>query len=79
MSTPSAEAFIDQQLAFNDDIVKASTGMAKGLNLQSQMNTALVQQLQDQQSSIKTHRQLITVLTAVCIMNSIGIILWMLA
>lgn len=75
----SAEAFIDQQLAFNNDIVKASTGMAKGLTLQSDMNKALVQQLQDQQSSIKTHRQLITVLTAVCIMNSIGIILWMLA
>ncbi len=75
----SAEAFIDQQLAFNNDIVKASTGMAKGLTLQSDMNKALVQQLQDQQSSIKTHRQLITVLTAVCIMNSIGTILWMLA
>jgi hypothetical protein len=75
----SAEAFIDQQLAFNNDIVKASTGMAKGLTLQSDMNKALVQQLQDQQSSIKTHRQLITVLTAASIANSIGIILWMLA
>jgi len=79
MTTPSAEAFIDQQLAFNNDIVKASTGMAKGLTLQSDMNKALVTQLQDQESRLKTHRQLITVLTTVSILNSIGIILWILS
>jgi hypothetical protein len=75
----SAEAFIDQQLAFNNDIVKSSTGMVKGLTLQADMNKAIVQQLQDQESRLKTQRQLITVLTAVSIMNSVGIILWILA
>jgi hypothetical protein len=75
----SAEAFIDQQLAFNNDIVRSSTGMVKGLTLQADMNKAIVAQLQDQESRLKTHRQLITVLTAVCIANSVGVILWMLA
>jgi hypothetical protein len=79
METPSAEAFIDQQLAFNNDIVKASTGMAKGLTLQADMNKAVAEQIINQESILKTHRQLITVLTIVSILNSVGIILWMLA
>jgi hypothetical protein len=79
MSTPSAEAFIDQQLAFNNDIVKASSGMVKGLTIQSDLNKAVREALHDQEQQIKTIRNLVTALTAVSILNSIGVILWMLA
>lgn len=69
------ETFIDKQIAFNKDIVEATEGLLKGLNRQAKLNTALAEQLRDQDNTIKTHRQLITALLVGIIGTAIGTIL----
>lgn len=66
METPNAGDYIEQQLKFNKDIVKASNSMLEGLNRQAALNTAIAQQLEEQSMRIKTHRDLIV---ALAVMN----------
>ena len=66
MEPSNAQDYIDQQIKFNKDVTKASTSMLEGLQRQAMLNTAIAQQLEDQASRLKTHRDLIV---ALCIMN----------
>jgi hypothetical protein len=75
MEPTSAENFIDQQLSFNKDIVKASQSTLDGLTRQAKLNNALAEQLRDQENTLKTHRSMITALTVGLIGTTLGIIL----
>lgn len=75
MEETSAQGFVDQQLSFNKDIVKASNAMLEGLNRQAKLNNALADQLRDQENTLKTHRSMITALTVGLIGTTLGIIL----
>lgn len=75
MEETSAQGFVDQQLAFNKNVTKASEGMLDGLTRQAKLNLALADQLRDQENTLKTHRQMITALTVGLIGTTLGIIL----
>lgn len=79
MEENNAQQFVDQQLGFNKDVIKASEGMLEGLRQQSKINQAISQELLDQQNQLKTHRQLITGLTIGYFASTIGLIIWMMA
>lgn len=61
--------YVDQQLKFNKDIVKASTSIYEGLQRQATLNSAIAQQLEEQSSRIKTHRDIIIALAVLNLCN----------
>jgi len=75
MDTSAAENFVDQQIAFNKDVTKASQGMLDGLTRQARLNNALAEQLRDQANTLTTHRQLIIALTIGNIGTALGTVL----
>ena len=70
-----AQTFIDRQLAFNKDIIKTIESLDKAIRIQAKLNLALSQQLNDQDSRIQTHRQLITGATFGVITTALAVIL----
>lgn len=79
MEEMNAQTFVDQQVAFNKDVTKASQGMLDGLNRQARLNTALAEQLRDQANTLTTHRQLIIALTVGNIGTALGTVLALLS
>jgi hypothetical protein len=75
METSAAQQFVDQQLEFNKDVLKSSNALLDGLKRQARLNSALAEQLRDQDNRLKTHHQLIIALTIGNIGCAIGIIL----
>jgi hypothetical protein len=73
--TTNAGTFIDRQLAFNKDIIKTIESLDKAIRIQSKLNQALTQQLNDQDSRLKTQRQLITGATFGVITTALAVIL----
>jgi hypothetical protein len=71
----SATQFVDRQLAFNKDIIKTIESLDKAIRIQAKLNLALTEQLNDQDSRIKTHRQLITGATFGVITTAIAVII----
>lgn len=72
MDINSAQEYIDQQVKFNKDVTKASTSLLEGLKRQAEVNMVIAQQLEEQSSRIKTHRDLII---ALCAMNICSLVL----
>ena len=70
-----AQTFIDRQLTFNKDIVKTIESLDKAIRIQSKLNQALTQQLNDQDSRLKTQRQLITGATFGVITTALAVIM----
>jgi hypothetical protein len=73
--TNSAQTFIDRQLAFNKDMVKTIESLDKAIRIQSKLNLALTEQLNDQDNRIRTHRQLIVGITFGVVTTSLAVIL----
>lgn len=73
--TTGAQTFIDRQLAFNQDIIKTIESLDKAIRIQAKLNQALTQQLQDQDSRLKTQRQLITGATFGVITTALAVIM----
>ena len=70
-----AATFIDRQLDFNQDIVKTIESLDKAIRIQAKLNLALTEQLNDQDSRIQTHRQLITGATFGVIATALAVIM----
>jgi hypothetical protein len=73
--TNSAQTFIDRQLSFNKDIVKTIETLDKGVRIQAKLNTVLMEQIQDQDNRLKTHRQLLVGVTFGSISTALAVIL----
>jgi hypothetical protein len=73
--TNSAQTFIDRQLAFNKDIIKTIETLDKGVRIQAKLNTVLMEQIQDQDNRLKTHRQLLVGVTFGAITTALAVIL----
>jgi hypothetical protein len=73
--TTNAQTFIDRQLTFNKDMVKAVEAVDKGTRIQARLNTVLTEQLQDQENQLKTHRQLLIGVTFGTITTALAVIL----
>jgi hypothetical protein len=73
--TTGAQTFIDRQLSFNKDIIKTIESLDKAIRIQSKLNQALTQQLNDQDSRLKTQRQLITGATFGVITTALAVII----
>jgi len=67
--TNEAQTFIDRQLAFNKDVLKAVSGVDQAIRVQAKLNLALNEQLRDQDNRIITHRQLIIALTTMTLVS----------
>jgi CHASE3 domain sensor protein len=74
-----AQTFIDRQLTFNKDMVKTIESLDKAIRIQSKLNQALTQQLNDQDNRIRTHRQLLIGVTFGGIATTLAVILVALA
>jgi hypothetical protein len=70
-----AGEFVDRQLAFNKDIIKTIESLDKAIRIQAKLNLALTEQLNDQDSRLKTQRQLITGATFGVITTALAVIL----
>ena len=73
--TNNAATFIDRQLAFNKDIIKTIESLDKAIRIQSKLNQALTQQLNDQDNRLRTHRQLLIGVTFGGITTTLAVIL----
>lgn len=73
--TNNAQTFIDRQLQFNKDIIKTVENIHKGVRIQSKLNTVLMEQIQDQDNRLKTHRQLLIGVTFGAISTALAVIL----
>jgi hypothetical protein len=73
--TTGAQTFIDRQLSFNKDMVKTIESLDKAIRIQSKLNTALAEQLNDQANQLKTHRQLLIGVTFGGITTTLAVIL----
>jgi len=73
--TNNAQTFIDRQLAFNKDIIKTIESLDKAIRIQAKLNQALTEQLNDQDSRLKTQRQLITGATFGVITTALAVML----
>jgi tetrahydromethanopterin S-methyltransferase subunit F len=74
MEETEAITFVDRQIDFNKDIVKASTTMLEGLNRQAKLNESITERLRDQNEQIATLRQLTVGLTVGVIGTAIGVV-----
>jgi hypothetical protein len=74
-TTTTVNTFVDRQLAFNKDMVKTIESLDKAIRIQSKLNQALTQQLNDQDSRLKTQRQLITGATFGVITTALAVII----
>jgi hypothetical protein len=73
--TTGAQTFIDRQLSFNKDIIKTIESLDKAVRIQAKLNLALTEQLNDQDSRLKTQRQLITGATFGVITTALAVII----
>jgi hypothetical protein len=74
-TTTAVGTFVDRQLAFNKDIVKTIESLDKAIRIQAKLNLALTEQLNDQDSRLKTQRQLITGATFGVITTALAVII----
>jgi hypothetical protein len=75
MEDSTASVFVDRQITFNKDILAAVASVDKAIRIQAKLNLSLNEQLNDQNSRIKTHRQLIVGLTFGLICTSLAVII----
>lgn len=79
MEDNTASVFVDRQISFNKDILQAIASVDKAIRIQAKLNLGLTEQLNDQNSRIKTHRQLIVGLTFGLICTALALIVLALA